>query len=143
MHGIKFQVASDSGLQGYSDADWAGDIASIRSTSGYAFLLSSGCISWNSIKQHTVALSSTEAEHKALPEAAQGAVWLIGLLCELGEMISNAAFKIYEDNQGSIALAKNPKFHKRNKHIDIHYYFVCNKVEDIQVVLVKEGVRNF
>ena len=42
LHGIKFQVASDSGLQGYSDADWAGDIASRKSTSGYAFLLSSG-----------------------------------------------------------------------------------------------------
>ena len=45
LHGIKFQAASDSSFQGYSDADWAGDIASRRSTSGYAFLLSGGCIS--------------------------------------------------------------------------------------------------
>uniref|UniRef100_H3G5X1 Copia protein n=1 Tax=Phytophthora ramorum TaxID=164328 RepID=H3G5X1_PHYRM len=43
--------------------------------------------------------------------------------------------KIYEDNQGSIALAKNPQFHKRTKHIDIRYHFVSEKVEDGQVVL--------
>ena len=34
-------------------------------------------------------------------------------------MDRNTAVKIYEDNQGSIALAKNPEFHKRTKHIDI------------------------
>ncbi|KAF1325884.1 hypothetical protein FI667_g8977, partial [Globisporangium splendens] len=38
-------------------------------------------------------------------------------------------------NQGSIALAKNPEFHKRTKHIDIRYHFVREKVEDGQVVL--------
>ena len=43
--------------------------------------------------------------------------------------------KIYEDNQGSIALAKNPEFHKRTEHIDIRYHFVREKVEDGQVVL--------
>lgn len=50
-------------------------------------------------------------------------------------MDSNAAVKIYKDNQGSIALAKNPEFHKRTKHIDIRYHFVREKVEDNQVVL--------
>ncbi|KAG3230124.1 hypothetical protein PI124_g24777 [Phytophthora idaei] len=50
-------------------------------------------------------------------------------------MASDEAIKIYEDNQGSIALAKNPEFHKRTKHIDIRYHFVREKVEDSQVVL--------
>uniref|UniRef100_H3H8Y7 Integrase catalytic domain-containing protein n=1 Tax=Phytophthora ramorum TaxID=164328 RepID=H3H8Y7_PHYRM len=63
------------------------------------------------------------------------AVWLKVFLCELGEMASDEAIKIYEDNQGSIALAKNPQFHKRTKHIDIRYHFVREKVEDGQVVL--------
>ncbi|GMF51900.1 unnamed protein product [Phytophthora lilii] len=55
----------------------------------------------------------------ALTEATQEAIWLKAFLCELGEMKSDEAVKIYEDNQGSIALAKNPEFHKRTKHIDI------------------------
>ena len=71
----------------------------------------------------------------ALSEATQEAVWLKTFLIELGEMHKNDAVKIYEDNQGSIALAKNPQFHKRTKHIDIRYHFVREKVEDGQVVL--------
>lgn len=56
-------------------------------------------------------------------------------MCEIGEMAKEEAVKIYEDNQGAIALAKNPEFHKRSKHIDIRYHFVREKVEDGQVVL--------
>ena len=135
-YGIEFTVDGDA-LQGYSDADWAGDTESRRSTSGYAFMMNSGCISWRSKKQRTVALSSTEAEYMALSEATQEAVWLKVFLCELGEMAKDEAIKIYEDNQGSIALAKNPEFHKRTKHIDIRYHFVREKVEDGQVVLYR------
>ncbi|CAI5746401.1 unnamed protein product [Peronospora destructor] len=71
----------------------------------------------------------------ALSEATQEAVWIKVFLCELGEMASDEAIKIYEDNQGSIALAKNPEFHKRTKHIDIRYHFVREKVETGEVLL--------
>ena len=71
----------------------------------------------------------------ALTEAIQEAMWLKAFLCELREMKNDEAVKIYEDNQGSIALAKNPECHKRTKHIDIRYRFVREKVEDDQVIL--------
>ena len=48
---------------------------------------------------------------------------------------NDQAVKIYEDNQGSIALTKNPEFHKRTKDIDIRYHFVREKVDDGQVLL--------
>uniref|UniRef100_H3HAK5 Reverse transcriptase Ty1/copia-type domain-containing protein n=1 Tax=Phytophthora ramorum TaxID=164328 RepID=H3HAK5_PHYRM len=141
-HGLEFSREDSLGMCGYSDADWAGDIESRRSTSGYAFMMNGGCISWRSKKQRTVALSSTEAEYMALSEATQEAVWLKVFLCELGEMASDEAVKIYEDNQGSITLAKNPQFHKRTKHIDIRYHFVREKVEDGQVVLQYVSTTN-
>ena len=50
-------------------------------------------------------------------------------------MANDQAVKIYEDNQRSIALDKNPEFHKRTKHIDIRYHFVREKVDDGQVLL--------
>lgn len=134
-HGITFQAASEPKLQGFSGADWAGDIASRKSTSGYVFVMNGGCISWKSKQQRTVALSSTEAEYMALSEALQEAIWLKVFLCELGEMSQDEAVTIFEDNQGAIALAKNPEFHKRTKHIDIRYHFVREKVEDGQVDL--------
>ena len=130
-----FTRGKGSRICGYTDADWAGDIESRRSTSGYVFMMNGGCISWKSQKQRTVALSSTEAEYMALSEATKEAVWLKVFLGELGEMASDEAVKMYEDNQGSIALAKNPEFHKRTKHIDIRYHFVREKVESGEVIL--------
>lgn len=32
------------------------------------------------------------------------------------------------DNQGSIALAHNPVFHSRTKHIDIQHHYICDEV---------------
>ncbi|KAG4038241.1 hypothetical protein PC123_g26197 [Phytophthora cactorum] len=58
-HGIEIQAASEDGLQGYSDADWAGDVETRRSTSGYTLMMNGGYISWRTKKQRTVALSST------------------------------------------------------------------------------------
>ena len=97
-HGLQFSSCGSAKLLGYSDADWAGDIESRRSTSGYVFMLNNGCVSWRSKKQRSVALSSTEAEYMALSEATQEAVWLKVFLCELGEMTIDESVKIYKDN---------------------------------------------
>lgn len=58
-----------SNLQGYNDADWAADLDTGRSTSGYIFNLGSGAISWLSKRQPTVALSSCEAEYMGQTQA--------------------------------------------------------------------------
>ena len=42
---------SDLVIRGYTDVDWAGDRDDRKSTSGYAFLLNGGVISWKSKKQ--------------------------------------------------------------------------------------------
>jgi hypothetical protein len=49
-------------IHGFVDADWAGDLDPIRSTSGYVFNLFGGAISWMSKIQAVVALSTTESE---------------------------------------------------------------------------------
>uniref|UniRef100_A0AAV1TYI0 Uncharacterized protein n=1 Tax=Peronospora matthiolae TaxID=2874970 RepID=A0AAV1TYI0_9STRA len=131
-HGIEFQATSNDKLQVYSDP---GDVKTQRSTSGDAFLVNNGCISWISKKQRTVALSSTEADYMALTEATQEAVWPKAFLCEIGKIKNDEAVKIYEDDQDSIVLAKNPEFHKRTKHIDIRYHYLREKVADGQVLL--------
>jgi Reverse transcriptase (RNA-dependent DNA polymerase)/GAG-pre-integrase domain len=124
---------STSPLVGYTDADWAGDKGTRRSTSGYTFNIGSGAISWSSKRQPTVALSTCEAEYVAQTQAVKEAIWLKGLLVELSDMHNNelspSAVILYADNQGAIALAKNPVFHGRTKHIDIQHHFVREKVE--------------
>ena len=108
----------DSGMQGYSDADWAGDTDDRKSTSGYMFLIAGGPVSWKSKKQSTVALSTAEAEYVALSTATQECMWMQKLLSELGNP-PDGPTTILEDNQSSIAMARNPQFHGRAKHINI------------------------
>ena len=111
QHGILYKQGSSEECYGYSDADWAGDISDRKSTSGYVFMLSEGAISWRSSKQKCVALSTAEAEYVALSSAAQESIWLKQLGEELRNSSHEGPIMIYEDNQASIAMTKNPQFH--------------------------------
>ncbi|KAF2345028.1 Reverse transcriptase RNA-dependent DNA polymerase [Trinorchestia longiramus] len=95
------------------DADWAGDRSDRKSTSGYCFTLSNSVITWRSVKQSCVALSTAEAEYVALAGAAQEAIWLKQLLDDL-EIKTGGLMVVNEDNQSAICLAQNPKYHGRN-----------------------------
>ena len=118
-YGLKFSVHGEkTELNGYSDADWARDVDTRRSTSGYVFQFGNGAINWSSREQPTVAKSSTEAEYVALSSATQEVIWLCRLMKDLGKQV-DAPTTIYEENQGAIELAKNAKYHSRTKHIDI------------------------
>lgn len=120
-------------LTGFSDSDWANDVNTRRSTTGYAFFLCGGVISWSSKRQRTVALSTTEAEYMALTQTTKEAIWLRRLLEELG--FAQTTTTIYEDNESSISLARNPVQHARTKHIDIQYHFTREKIESKDIRL--------
>ena len=141
MYGLKFSAHEEEPeLLGYSDADWAGDVDTRRSTSGYVFQIGSSTVSRSSKKQATVGKSSTEAEYVALSSATQEAVWLRSLMGDLGRQM-DAPTTIYEDNQGAIELAKNAKYHNQTKHIDICHHFVRERVvfNEIQVIYCPTG----
>jgi len=119
---LKYNQTESRALVGFSDADWAGDQDDRRSTTGNVFLLGGGAVSWLSKKQSTVALSTAVAEYVALSQAAQECVWLRRLLSDLG--MDATPVVILEDNQGAIAIAKNPVDHSRTKHIDFRYHYI-------------------
>ena len=125
--GIFYEAGKKNELVGFCDADYAGDLSTRRSTTGYVFSLGSGAISWCSKRQPTVSLSTTEAEYRAAAMAAQETVWLVQLLKDLNQTL-NGVVKIYSDSESAIQLAENPVFHARTKHIEIHYHFIREKV---------------
>ena len=47
-HGLKFSAEGNPDLLGFSDADWAGDINTCKSTSGYIFQIGNSTVSWSS-----------------------------------------------------------------------------------------------
>jgi hypothetical protein len=132
VYSIKYSGNGKSEVYGYSDADWGGDSATMRSTTGYIFFLGNGPISWTSRLQPTIAHSSAEAEYMALCSATQEAIHLRQLMQEMG-FSQQGSTKIYEDNQGCIAMSKNPVMHKRTKHIAIRFHFIREKVESGEV----------
>ena len=91
-------------------------------------------MTWRSQKQSCVALSTAEAEYMALCSAAQEAVWMRELSSDLGNQQSQPTL-IHEDNQSAIAMAKNPQFHKRPKHINIKYHYVREQVNNGKIVV--------
>lgn len=110
-------------ILGFVDADWANCPEDRKSYTGFVFILAGCPVSWESRKQRTVTLSSTEAEYMALSEASKEAIYLKRLVSNLG-FNSMAHVCIRCDNNGARKLAENPVFHNRSKHIDVRHHFV-------------------
>lgn len=81
-----------------------------------------------------MALSSCEAEYIVVTTAACQGISLARLVTDMTGHESRAP-EIMVDNQSAIALAKNPVFHDRSKHIDVHYHFIRECVEEGRIVL--------
>ncbi|KAJ9557340.1 hypothetical protein OSB04_011954 [Centaurea solstitialis] len=69
-------------------------------------------------------------------EAAKEATWLKNFIGNLGVVPSiSEPIEILCDNEGAIALTKEPKEHGKSKHIERKYHFVRHKVEEKQIVV--------
>ena len=133
-YGLVYDKNNVKECEGYSDADWAGDRVTRRSTSGFCFMLGGALISWRSNRQTCVALSTAESEYIALAGASQEAVWLRNVLSEL-DFHDGSPMLIYGDNQSSLCLAKSSRQHNKSKHVDIKYHYIRDAVAHNKVLL--------
>jgi hypothetical protein len=127
---------NDEDLIGHSDSDYAADRDNSKSTSAYIYQLFGGPISWKAQKQFVIAMSTTEAKYIGLSNASREALYLIQLLhnfCVNLDLYDPPL--LYGDNQASLALTKNPKFHEKAKHIHIHYHLIHNLIDTNQIKL--------
>jgi len=135
--GILYRDCDISDIRGFSDADYAGDVNTRRSTTGYLFALADGAITWASKRQTTVSLSTTESEYISASTAIKECIWLSRILTELG-FRHEKAITLCVDNQSAIKLIKNPDYHNRTKHIDVRFHVIREKYEkrEIDVIYV-------
>ncbi|XP_073137926.1 secreted RxLR effector protein 161-like [Henckelia pumila] len=135
--GLKFekQTAGLDEAVGYVDSDFAGNLDTRKSLTGYIFTLYGTAVTWKSTLQSVVALSTTEAEYIAVSEAIKEAIWLKGMLGELG--IDQRKITIFCDNQSAIQLSKHQVYHERSKHIDVKLHFVRDVISKGEVILEK------
>uniref|UniRef100_A0A2N9EQH5 Reverse transcriptase Ty1/copia-type domain-containing protein n=1 Tax=Fagus sylvatica TaxID=28930 RepID=A0A2N9EQH5_FAGSY len=122
QHQIQYSMDLDKGilfqpgliaLTAFTNADWAGDPCDLRSTSGI------DCISWQQ--------SSSPGLLRNTHCGAAKLSWIRQVLCDLGLFLPSAPL-IWCDNTNALALASNPIFHGRTKHIEVDYHFICERV---------------
>ncbi len=126
---LTFDGSAPCRLEGYSDADFAGDEDSRRSYSGYTMFLGKSLISWSCSQQSVTAYSTIEAEYMALSHAQKEVAYLRTILADLG-LAQQEPSTIYGDNQGSIARCYNPTHHKLTKHIDVRYHRIRDEIDN-------------
>lgn len=122
------------------------------------FTLASRPVNWSSKCQPTVSRATTEDEHRALSDGAQEGVYLKRLIEELrmhmlppaylnckdatissnmsiAHILTQQDLHLLCDNVSAIKLAKNPVFHARTKHLEIHHHFVREQVLALEVTV--------
>ncbi len=113
-------------MHGYGDASWATP-PDRKSTTGYIWLLNGGPVSWKSVKQSIVAMSTCEAEYVASGEATKEMAWLTGLANDLEWKAERPI--LYCDNQAAIATAISAATSERSKHIDVRHHYIRGVIE--------------
>jgi hypothetical protein len=116
-------------LVGFSDASYACCPDSGKSVGAYCFSLGDGVVSWAARKQKTVAQSTCDAEYIACSEAARECMWLRMLTAEI-ELPQANPTPVLTDNEAALALAKDPRFHARAKHINTRCHYIRECVDN-------------
>jgi hypothetical protein len=132
-------------IETYTDADWAGDLDTRKSTTGYIIKIDGNTISWTSRRQPSITLSTAEAEYMAITDATKEVLWTRQLVKEILNVVHDdeLTFKdkplpyslIYTDNQAAKAISENDTHHNKTKHIDIRYRFIQQHINknDIRI----------
>jgi len=144
MKGLMLTYRRTDALEivGYSDADLAGCKDTLKSTSGYVFLLAGGAISWKSAKQSVVTSSTMYAEFIACFETTGQAMWIKKFVPSLRLMEGiERPLKIYCDNEPAVFYSYNNKSSAAAKHIELKYYVVKEKVQDQTIEIVHKSAK--
>jgi hypothetical protein len=142
--GLKFKPDSKKGFECYCDADFSGnqnkeftpvDPSTAKSQSRWIIFYAGCPVSWASKLQSQVAQSTTDGKYIARSQALRNVIPIMNLLQEMREQDFKVictdhyvCCKVFEDNSGTLELAKHPKLHPRTKHIKVCYHHFCEHV---------------
>lgn len=118
--GLEFKRENNPLLSGYSDADYANDKETRRSTSGFTIYWGDNLITWKCQRQTIVTLSTTEAEYIAGTELVKKLIPLKAMMAET-KLIEDEPVQVYIDNKSTVNIVNNEQGQDRTKHIDVRH----------------------
>ncbi len=108
-------------LAAFSDADWAGDHETRKSTTGSLIKVYGNTVVYKSRKQKSIAQSTQEAEYMAASATAHHLQWAILMFKYL--RLEHGRIPFYVDNTSTISALTKGAVTERTKHIDIAYKY--------------------
>ena len=125
-----------SGLTMYGDSDWAGEMASRKSTSGLACMHGGHLIIAKCNLQSTISLSSCEAEFYAAVKALMYALFLRALLVDWG--YAHSGIELLTDSSSAKAFMERRGLGK-NRHVQTKFLWIQERLALKDFVLKKVG----
>ncbi|GKB76567.1 putative ribonuclease H-like domain-containing protein [Tanacetum coccineum] len=107
---FQYPRVSSFDLESYLDSDYAGANLDRKSTTG-------------------------EAENVASANCCGQVLWIQNQMLDYGFNFMNT--KIYIDNESTICIVKNPRFHSKIKHIEIRHHFIRDAHEKKIIQVLK------
>ncbi|GKA15748.1 putative RNA-directed DNA polymerase [Tanacetum coccineum] len=126
--GLFFAKTGSLEVEGYTDADWAGDKSDGKSTSGYFTFVGGNLVTWRSKKQKVVARSSAESEFRGMVHGVCELLWIKRIMRDLGFEVRES-MNLHCDNQAAVKIANNPVLHDRTKHVEVDRHFIRDHLE--------------
>ena len=139
--GVLLRADDNFQINGWSDSDWASCPLTRRSVTGYFVQLGNSPISWKTKKQHTVSLSSAEAEYRAMAYLTKELIWLKRILQPLG-VNHNQSMRLYCDSKAALHIGNNPVFHERTKHIELDCHFIRDEILAGTIATSQEAIKS-
>ena len=122
---LTYRKSDQLEIIGYSDSDFARCRDSMKSTSGYIYLLAGGVISWKSVKQSIVSFSTMATEFVACYEASNHGMWLRNFVMGLRIVDGiERPLKLFCDNKSAVLYSNNNRSSMKSKFIDIKFLVV-------------------
>ena len=114
-----------------SDAAYADDVETRRSSQGILIKLFNGPVYWKSTRQKTVATSTTEAELIALSSVAKEALVLMRLFKRINFKLDHDVTLACDNKQTVRAVtADKVEFTTKLKHIDVHHFWLRQELDN-------------
>jgi hypothetical protein len=110
-------------VEGFSDSEYAKDLDSRKSVSGYGVFVKKAPVSVKSKMQESVTLTVTEAELVAATQCVQEMLYVKKVIESIGLCVE-LPMTLRMDNKGAKDLINNWSVGGRMRHIEVKYYFL-------------------